>query len=368
MPILCSIDPHDTALRAPSDPSSLTRNLGTTNSEMPLRAVRRARRLGQHQVDDVVGQVVLARRDEDLGAGDRVDCRPPAARRGCGSGPGRCRTAARSGSSSRPIRPTPSWAGTSPAARASPWRPARRSRRGRGPGYIANAMLEEIMIFLERGRDDVRHPLPAERLGRRQRAPAALDELRIGLLEARRASSRCRRRGACSPAGRPTWLSGNSTSATNRPPSSSTASTTSGVAFGEAGQVGVAVEPDDMLEHEARVADGGRVLRHGSVLRVWSSPASSTATNSLSSAMAASMSCFWRSSARSRSRQRASVTCALHPPPVADVVEVDHLADLGQREADALAAQDPRQPRAVAVRIDAAACPRRSGAISPSSS
>ena len=28
--------PHDTALRSPSEPSSLTRNLGTMNSEMPL--------------------------------------------------------------------------------------------------------------------------------------------------------------------------------------------------------------------------------------------------------------------------------------------------------------------------------------------
>ena len=44
---------------------------------------------------------------------------------------------------------------------------------------------------------------------------------------------------------------------------------------------------------------------------------------------------------------------ALRAAPVADIVEVDHLADLGQREADALAAQDPGEPRAVAVRIDA---------------
>src|SRR3569623_890827 len=41
------------------------------------------------------------------------------------------------------------------------------------------------------------------------------------------------------------------------------------------------------------------------------------------------------------------------PPAVADVVQVDQLANIGQREADSLPAQDPRQPRAVAVRIDA---------------
>ena len=36
MPIFFSSAPHETALRLPSEPSSLTRNLGTTNSEMPF--------------------------------------------------------------------------------------------------------------------------------------------------------------------------------------------------------------------------------------------------------------------------------------------------------------------------------------------
>src|SRR3954464_15059828 len=36
MPILCSIEPQLTPLRSPGDPSSLTMNLGTTNNEMPL--------------------------------------------------------------------------------------------------------------------------------------------------------------------------------------------------------------------------------------------------------------------------------------------------------------------------------------------
>ena len=38
---------------------------------MPREPARRVRQLGEHQVDDVLGQVVLAARDEDLGAGDR---------------------------------------------------------------------------------------------------------------------------------------------------------------------------------------------------------------------------------------------------------------------------------------------------------
>ena len=36
MPIFSSIEPQETPLRAPSEPSSLTASLGTTNSEMPL--------------------------------------------------------------------------------------------------------------------------------------------------------------------------------------------------------------------------------------------------------------------------------------------------------------------------------------------
>ena len=35
MPILCSIEPQDTALRSPRLPSSLTINLGTRNNEIP---------------------------------------------------------------------------------------------------------------------------------------------------------------------------------------------------------------------------------------------------------------------------------------------------------------------------------------------
>ena len=35
-------------------------------------ALRRAFDAGEHQVDDVLGEVMLARRDEDLGAGDRI--------------------------------------------------------------------------------------------------------------------------------------------------------------------------------------------------------------------------------------------------------------------------------------------------------
>src|SRR3954469_15234664 len=40
----------------------------------------------------------------------------------------------------------------------------------------------------------------------------------------------------------------------------------------------------------------------------------------------------------------------LHPAAVADIVEIDHLLDLGETETDALAAQDPGEPGAIGVR------------------
>ena len=72
MPILCSSEPQETPLRSPERAVSLTRNFGTTKSEMPLVPCGRALDAGEHQMDDVLGEVVLAGRDEDLGAGDRV--------------------------------------------------------------------------------------------------------------------------------------------------------------------------------------------------------------------------------------------------------------------------------------------------------
>ena len=46
--------------------------LGHDEERDALGAVRRSRGLGQHQMDDVAGQVMLASGNEDLGAGDRV--------------------------------------------------------------------------------------------------------------------------------------------------------------------------------------------------------------------------------------------------------------------------------------------------------
>ena len=72
MPILCSIEPQETALRAPERAVVVHQNLGHDEQRDALGAGRRAFDAGQHQMDDVFRQVVLAGRDEDLLAGDGV--------------------------------------------------------------------------------------------------------------------------------------------------------------------------------------------------------------------------------------------------------------------------------------------------------
>ncbi len=42
---------------------------------------------------------------------------------------------------------------------------------------------------------------------------------------------------------------------------------------------------------------------------------------------------------------------ALGVPAIVDIIEVDHLAHVGEAESDALAAQDPGQPRTIAMTV-----------------
>ena len=72
-----------------------------------------------------------------------------------------------------------------------------------------------------------------------------------------------------------------------------------------------------------------------------------------SSSIVASMSTFCLASWIDAGAAFFEGQAALGDAAVVDVVKIDHLADLGEREADALAAQDPGEPGAVAPRIDA---------------
>ena len=74
-----AVDPHLMLDRAAGHRVALPdrailadQELGHDEQRDALHIVGRAGDLGEDEVDDVVGQVVLARRDEDLGAGDRV--------------------------------------------------------------------------------------------------------------------------------------------------------------------------------------------------------------------------------------------------------------------------------------------------------
>ena len=116
MPSLCSIRSGRRSLRSPGRPVGVDQELRHEEQRDAAAARRRVRGARQHQVDDVVGQVVVAVGDEDLLAGDPVMLAPALvaapAPRGCAARRGRSRPAARSGSSCRSIRRTPALADT----------------------------------------------------------------------------------------------------------------------------------------------------------------------------------------------------------------------------------------------------------------
>ena len=67
------MDEQTRSLRAPSEPSSLTRNFGHDEQRNALHAGRGVGQARQHQMDDVPGDVVLAPGDEDLRAADPIN-------------------------------------------------------------------------------------------------------------------------------------------------------------------------------------------------------------------------------------------------------------------------------------------------------
>jgi hypothetical protein len=71
MPIFFSSAPQ-TAVALAERAVVVDQELGHHEQRDAFDVVGRAGDLGEDQVDDVLGKVVLARRDEDLGAGDRI--------------------------------------------------------------------------------------------------------------------------------------------------------------------------------------------------------------------------------------------------------------------------------------------------------
>ena len=66
MPSLCSMPVQRTSLRADSPLSDAGNSFGTRNSEMPFGAGGRSRQTRQHEMDDVVREIVFPVGDEDL--------------------------------------------------------------------------------------------------------------------------------------------------------------------------------------------------------------------------------------------------------------------------------------------------------------
>ena len=72
MPSLCSTECARTSLRAPERAVGVEQEFRHQEQRNAARAGRRVRQPRQHEMDDVVGEIVLAIGDEDLLAGDAV--------------------------------------------------------------------------------------------------------------------------------------------------------------------------------------------------------------------------------------------------------------------------------------------------------
>ena len=223
------------------------------------------------------------------------------------------------------------------------------------PLYISKLWLAEQKIFGDRGRDDVRQALPAIFLRRRQASSSrrrtnwSQASLKPGGVVTDPSSLRLQ------PSSSPTRLSGCSTSSQKLAALVEDRLDQVGRGVGEARQVRIAAELQHMVEDEARFAHGGGVDRHSAVLLVESGRRGGRRT------LRARRS--WRrcrasgaASASIRSLAALERHQQLRLLLVADVVEVEQFADVVEAEADPLAAQDPGQPGAVAVGIEARAC------------
>ena len=226
-----------------------------------LHAVRRARRLGQHEVDDVVRQVMLAGRNEDLGAGDR-----PAAigvRLGARADQAEISAALRLGQVH----------GAGPTALHHVGQPPglllgrahhldRRLRAFRQAGIHAERHVGGGNELLHHRADGVGQALAAMTFIGNQAAPAAVAELLVGLRKAIR-----RRHAAISVTGAALAVTGQIERRQHF-----AAEFAALVQHGldqigrdgfEAGHMGLVVEAGHGLQHEQRVFYRGAIGRHG---------------------------------------------------------------------------------------------------------
>ena len=234
--------------------------LGDDEQGNTLDGIGRADALGEDQMDDVVGQVMLARRDEDLGPADGVGTIV------IGLGPGldqaKVGAAMRLGQVHRSGPESRNHVGQIFCLLLV--RSLGDDRRDR-PGGQAVIHFKRLVgrqdIFADRRRDDVGKPLPAKFLRRRQRRPAALAELLIRRLEPGRRGHRSV--GVPGAAFMITDLVERGQNLGGEPPALGQDRLDQiGSRAGEPGKVRIMAKLNDMIEDELRVADGGGISGH----------------------------------------------------------------------------------------------------------
>ena len=265
MPSLCSIETQRRSLRA-----AVGQDLRHQEQrDAPASPAARPGSPGEHEVDDIVGEVVLAVGDEDLLAGDPVAA--VAGRLGPGLERADVRARLRLGEVHRPgpfagdqlRQPGRLQLGRAVMPAAPRPRPASASCTSEKP------MLAEPRSSITTVARTSGSPCPPCSGGPGQRAPAALDIGRDRLRGSPAAWSRPRAT-ICAPTSSPIRFSGANSPAANAPAPSTIASTRSGVASAKRIVAGQLVDADDMAEQESLFVDGRRVGHAGPrTLRCW---------------------------------------------------------------------------------------------------
>ena len=185
MPSLCSRPAQTTSLRAPSDAVFVDEALRHQEQRDAARAGRRIGQARQHQVHDVVGHLVVAVGDEDLGAEDAVAAVGLLDRAGLEQAEIGARVRLgevhRAGPLARHHLRQVEALQLIGALRLDGVDGAERQQRAQAEGEVGG-----IPHLAGGGGDHLRQVLPAPFLGCRERAPAAGGELLVGLLPAGR--------------------------------------------------------------------------------------------------------------------------------------------------------------------------------------
>ena len=235
--------------------------LGDDEERDALDAVGRIGSFREDEVDDIVGQVMLARRDEDFRARHRIAAVAIGHR--AGTDQAKVGAAVRFGQVHRPA----------PFARYHPGdigrlllvRPLDEDRRGRAlrqPGVHGERLIGGVAIFLDRETDHVRQSLSAEFFGCGEQTPARFAIRLIRFLEALRRRHRpvVVARAAFEVA---RLVDREQHFLAELPRLGQHRLDHVGGRVGEAGQVGIALDSEHVVKEEQRILHGCAIDGHG---------------------------------------------------------------------------------------------------------